>query len=262
MPNRIIRECSRTSPSLAKLSDLAERTFWRVITVLDDFGRYNGTTNALLAACYPEGAPMLTAARFKGAIAELEEGDLLRFYRVDGREYVYSPTWMKYQRRRASESKFPQPTENKGRGHLTADDRESRTSAAVIEDVVVVEGGGGGDARAGTAPALERPPAPPEYVTSCKNCVAMLRTLNDSSGRCYNAPGRAGEWMHLAHDGRNLSEVLSAIKRQAAKLIRLPGKARFLSPSVLFKPENWDTTINDRPAPADRFDELTPPEGV
>jgi hypothetical protein len=110
-----------------------------VITVLDDFGRYNGTTNALLAACYPEGAPMLTAARFKGAIAELEEGDLLRFYRVDGREYVYSPTWMKYQRRRASESKFPQPTENKGRGHLTADDRESRTSAAVIEDVVVVE---------------------------------------------------------------------------------------------------------------------------
>lgn len=89
----------------------------------------------------------------------------------------------------------------------------------------------------------------------------MLRTLNESSGRFYNAPGRAGEWMHLAHDGRPMPEVIATITRQVRKLIRLPGKARFLSPSVLFKPENWDTTVNDRPAPADDPDDLmTPPE--
>lgn len=117
MPNRIIRDSARTSPSLAALSDLAERTFWRVIAVLDDFGRYHGTDLALLAAAYPVPPAGLTPARFAAALLELESGDLLRFYEVGGRRFVYSPTWSKYQRLRARDSQFPQPPQNQGGGH-------------------------------------------------------------------------------------------------------------------------------------------------
>lgn len=74
----------------------------------------------------------------------------------------------------------------------------------------------------------------------------MLRALNEGSARCYTAPGRAGEWMHQAHRGRSREEVLGAIRRQVEALATQPGKSRFLSPSVMFKPENWDTTVNDR----------------
>lgn len=135
----MIRDCSRTSPSLAALGDLAERTFWRIVTILDDFGRYHGSPKALFAACYPEGAKGLNMTRFNAALEELRTGDLIRFYESDGRAYIYSPTWLKYQRCRSQESKFPEPTENKGRGHLPADVCKVQANApvVVVEDVVV-----------------------------------------------------------------------------------------------------------------------------
>lgn len=139
MPNRIIRDSCKTSHSLAAVSDLAERIFWRVVTLMDDFGRYHGSPKALMAACFPEGAYELTRRRFDHALLELVKQDMLRFYIVDDRRYVYSPTWPKFQRRRASGSKFPQPTDSKSGGHLSADDGHPRSNAAVIEDVDVVE---------------------------------------------------------------------------------------------------------------------------
>jgi hypothetical protein len=109
MPNRIIRDACRTSPSLSALSDLAERTFWRVITVLDDHGRYHGELPALMSACFPVGARGLTTRRFAEAVSELSAGDLLRFYEIGSRKYVYSPTWSKYQQVRSLRSKHPEP---------------------------------------------------------------------------------------------------------------------------------------------------------
>lgn len=120
MPNRIIRDACRTSPSLSSLGDLAERTFWRIIVTLDDFGRYHGAAMALFAAAYPVPPPGLTRKKFDAALRELEEGDLLRFYEVDGRRYVHSPTWRKYQRLRARESRFPEPLCYQGGGHQAA----------------------------------------------------------------------------------------------------------------------------------------------
>src|SRR5262245_60063543 len=165
----------KTSRTLSEVSNLAERTFWRLITTVDDFGRYYGETKALQSACFPIGALGVKDGAFKTALEELERADLIRFYDSDGRRYLYSPTWSKYQRRRASESRFPQPPEFKGRGHLTADVRDSRSSAAVVvvevEDVVV---GGERSSPPPNGSGLERPPEPPEYVLTCEPCRAML----------------------------------------------------------------------------------------
>jgi len=95
----------------------------------------------------------------------------------------------------------------------------------------------------------QRPPtaSPPTYVQNCPPCATALRLLNDLTGSTYNAPGRSGEWMHRAHETHGIDRVVEAVRRQAAKLDGKPEMRRWMSPSVLFKPENWDTTVNDQP---------------
>lgn len=99
---------------------------------------------------------------------------------------------------------------------------------------------------------LERPPSAhaadmPEYVSSCPACVALLRAINEAAGTLYGAPGKAGMWMHAAHERSGLDACLAAILRQAAQLDG--GKRRFLAPAILFKPENWDVTVNEPSGP-------------
>ena len=53
MPNRIIRESCTTSPTLDALSDGAERMFWRLTTIADDYGRFDADPRVLLAKCFP-----------------------------------------------------------------------------------------------------------------------------------------------------------------------------------------------------------------
>ena len=154
MPNRIIRDACRTSPSLAALSDLAERTFWRVIVTLDDFGRYHGSQLALLAAAYPVPPQDLTPERFAAAMAELEAGDLIRRYESGGRKYIYSPTWQTYQRLRARRSQFPEPQCSLGRGHRAAT-RQPSAAGVGVGVGVGVGGGGGGGGGGGTDPAAQ-----------------------------------------------------------------------------------------------------------
>jgi hypothetical protein len=53
MSNRMIRESALTSPTLARLSHGAERTFWRLTVVADDFGRFNAEPSVVRARCFP-----------------------------------------------------------------------------------------------------------------------------------------------------------------------------------------------------------------
>ena len=39
MPDRIIRDKARSSPTLQHLSDAGERAWWRLTTAADDYGR-------------------------------------------------------------------------------------------------------------------------------------------------------------------------------------------------------------------------------
>lgn len=263
MANRILRDSAKTSPSLALLSDLAERTFWRIVATLDDHGRYHGLPAALMSACYPIGAQGLTEQRFEAALRELEGGDLLRFYEVDGRRYVYSPTWPKHQRLRSTKSRFPAPPQNAAERR-----RMQQMSSGDGDGIGDGIGDGGGLTRATppppthrepetptqepqSAPArdlppVERPPSrPPAYVANCAACVQVLSLLNELCAATFNAPGRSGEWMHMAHERSGLQRTLDTVRRQHAKLDGRPQARRWLAPSVLFKPENWDTTVND-----------------
>src|SRR5262245_10709776 len=98
MPNRVIRDRARTSPTLNQISAEEERMFWRLITVADDFGRFEADPRILLAQCFPLKAGTLQPADVEKWRDGLVKADLIRLYEADGRLYGYSPTWPKHQK--------------------------------------------------------------------------------------------------------------------------------------------------------------------
>ena len=110
MPNRIIRESALTSATLYRLSDGAERLFWRMTLVADDFGRFEADTQVLKSKCFPLWPDAkMPAKRVIALYRELEMAELIGTYVVSGKHYGHFITWEKYQQRRAASSKFPDP---------------------------------------------------------------------------------------------------------------------------------------------------------
>lgn len=123
MPNRIIRESARTSPSLDLLSDFAERFFWRLTTIADDFGRFDANARVLLAAAFPLRVATMKPFRIEAALEELVSAGIVILYEVGARLYGYFVAWAKHQRIRNSVSKHPDPPEGAGQFASTFEQR-------------------------------------------------------------------------------------------------------------------------------------------
>ena len=53
MPNRIIKDAIWTSPNFNELSVQAERHFYRVLMLADDYGCFESTPAVVRGICYP-----------------------------------------------------------------------------------------------------------------------------------------------------------------------------------------------------------------
>lgn len=142
MPNRIIRESALTSHSLAKLSDGAERLFWRLTVSADDHGRFDAHPVTVKAKCFPTLVDTLKTSKVCSWLAELSIDHCL-FYTVEGRTYGQFRNWAEYQRTYNLKSKFPEPPADCGESPQTpaliresiSENRESRIeNSAVPED--------------------------------------------------------------------------------------------------------------------------------
>jgi len=109
VPNRIIKESICTSDTLDQLSPEEERLFYRLLVQADDFGRFDGRPAVVLAACFPLKVHEITLDQVESWLHALADADLIRFYEVDGRRYLYFTTWDKHQQKRAKHSKYPDP---------------------------------------------------------------------------------------------------------------------------------------------------------
>lgn len=109
MPYRTIKDSICTSDTLAKLSADEERLFYRLMVKADDFGRFDGRADVVRAACFPLQLDQYSTAHVEKMLRRLAEVDLIRFYVVSGRRYLYFTTWEKHQRKRAKYSKYPSP---------------------------------------------------------------------------------------------------------------------------------------------------------
>ena len=130
MPSRIIRESALTSRSLDKLSDGAERMFWRLTLVADDHGRFDASPQVLKAKCFPLKVDTLKTPTIASWRQELAAGDHVRLYVVGGREYGHFPGWTAYQRPNRYKSRFPDPPADSGCNPLQSADSGSNQAIA------------------------------------------------------------------------------------------------------------------------------------
>lgn len=202
--------------------------------MLDDHGRYHGDLSALMAACFPVGAVGLTQKRFIAAASELQAGDLLRFYEIGGRKYVYSPTWKKYQQVRALGSKFPEPT---------ADANICKQIPADSLGVVVVVGDGNGDV----------PPLPPKggdgfgkFWSAYPRKIGK-RKAEDAYRRAEKRAGQSGF----------LQRVLEAIARQSVSRQWLTAGGRYIPyPASWLNGDRWEDAVETDPRAEDELPRL------
>jgi len=111
MPDRFIRESALTSESLSRLSDFAERLFWRLTTIADDFGRFNANPAVVAGRTMPLVAAA-TSKKVEAALCELHANKSIQLYEIDGAKFAFFPSWSKHQLTRAQKSKFPDPPES------------------------------------------------------------------------------------------------------------------------------------------------------
>jgi hypothetical protein len=106
MPNRIIRDGILTSMKVNQI-DWPEEVFYRrLMSVVDDYGRFHGEYELLRSYLYPLKVDRVRVADISRWIAACETAGLIVYYKAgDGKNYIEITNFK--QQVRAKESKFP-----------------------------------------------------------------------------------------------------------------------------------------------------------
>lgn len=106
MPNRILREGILTSERIALLNWQEEVFYRRLMSVVDDFGRYHANPKLLRAACYPLLIDKVSDADIGKWLTNCVTAALVSVYpALDGKRYLQLLDFR--QQARADKSKFP-----------------------------------------------------------------------------------------------------------------------------------------------------------
>ncbi len=108
MPNRIIKESVCTSDTLNQLSWFEEVCWYRLIVSCDDYGRMDARPAILRATMFPLNESVTTKS-LMSALDKMASIGLVVPYEVNGKPYVYLPSWGEHQRVRDSKEKYPAP---------------------------------------------------------------------------------------------------------------------------------------------------------
>jgi hypothetical protein len=106
MPTRILREGIITSERVNSLSHESEIFYRRLMSVVDDYGRYHANANLLRSSCYPLCTDAYPTERVESMLQECSDQELVTVYEVDGKKYVQIENFGQQVR---SKSKFPAP---------------------------------------------------------------------------------------------------------------------------------------------------------
>lgn len=108
MPNRILREGILSSERVEQLNWAEECFYRRLMSVVDDFGRYYARPSLLLAACYPLLLKKVSESDIEKWLSACASADLVWVYAADdGKRYLQLRDFN--QQVRATKSKFPHP---------------------------------------------------------------------------------------------------------------------------------------------------------
>lgn len=106
MPNRILREGILDSGAVNSLTWPSELFYRKLMSVVDDFGLFDGRLEVLRSRLYALQLDRVRVADVASWIAECEKAGLIRTYTVDSKPYIL---FHKLGPQRAKRSKYPRP---------------------------------------------------------------------------------------------------------------------------------------------------------
>lgn len=109
MPQRFLRPGITTSDAWNSVSWEAQSLFIRILTLVDDFGRYDARVPILHGQCFAL-RPDIKPQRTEKLRSELHKANLIQVYTVEGKDYLQVLRWQ--ERARCESSKFPDPQES------------------------------------------------------------------------------------------------------------------------------------------------------
>jgi len=154
MPVRLLRDGILDSDAVCSLSFPSEVFYRRLMSAVDDFGRFDGRVNVLKSRLYPLQTNKVREADISRWIAECEKAGLIALYAVEGKPYIL---FHKLGEPRAQKSKYPPPPEVVCK-HLKADESNGKQ---VLSDVPYSPSPSPSISDAGTGPSPP-PPAKPK----------------------------------------------------------------------------------------------------
>jgi hypothetical protein len=118
VPNRMLYTGLLTSDKVNKLKATEFELYVRLLLVVDDFGRFQGSSVRVARSCWPDRED-ITSKQVDPMLCRLHEVGLAVIYIVEDQRYLQITNWT--QRSRATESKYPPmpdrcPTDD---GHMT-----------------------------------------------------------------------------------------------------------------------------------------------
>lgn len=106
MPTRLLREGIISSPRVNSLSPLAELFYRRLMSIVDDYGRFYAAPMSLRAACYPLRLDSVRDSDVAKWLSECASSRLLVVYEVASVRYLEMLDFR--QQVRAKKSKYPE----------------------------------------------------------------------------------------------------------------------------------------------------------
>lgn len=115
MPQRFLRPGIRTSALWNSVSRDAQILFVSLLTLVDDFGRYDGRPSVLCGDCFSvwnELHPddVVTPQRIAALYCEILRAKLVDIYESEGKKVIQVTQWQ--ERARSDKSKWPDPLRN------------------------------------------------------------------------------------------------------------------------------------------------------
>ncbi len=109
MPNRYIREGILSSEKVCSLSWIEEVFYRRLMSIVDDYGRYEANPAVLRARLYPLQVDKVCTADIEKWMLATAEAGLCRLYSAENKEYLQLENFGQITR---SKSKCPAPDDN------------------------------------------------------------------------------------------------------------------------------------------------------
>jgi hypothetical protein len=213
MPQRILKPGITTSKKWNQMTWIAQSFYIRLLTLVDDFGRYEADPVLLKSHAFPLREDIRTPL-VQQLCEELQANQLAIFYKVDGKAYIQFTNWTN--KPRAESSLYPQ---------ITDKCEQMIADANICEQML-------------SKPLPEPLPLPKPLLS---DFLEFWQVYPKKVGK-----GEAeSSWQKIAPNDELKSKIISAVERQKKSAQWTRESGRFIpNPSTWLNQKRWEDELD------------------